>query len=77
MTRAYLGDTFDLHSGGVDLIFPHHENEIAQSECCTGHEFCRHWFHVTHLLVDNAKMSKSLGNLYTLGDLAAKGFTPE
>ena len=75
MTREYLGDTFDLHSGGVDLIFPHHENEIAQSECCTGHEFCRHWFHVTHLLVDGAKMSKSLGNLYTLADLAAKGFT--
>jgi cysteinyl-tRNA synthetase len=75
MTRAYLGDTFDLHSGGVDLIFPHHENEIAQSECCTGKEFCRHWFHVTHLLVDGAKMSKSLGNLYTLADLAAKGFT--
>ena len=75
MTRAYLGDTFDLHSGGVDLIFPHHENEIAQSECCTGHPFCRHWFHITHLLVDGTKMSKSLGNLYTLADLAAKGFT--
>ncbi len=75
MTRAYLGDTFDLHSGGVDLIFPHHENEIAQSECCTGHEFCRHWFHITHLLVDGAKMSKSLGNLYTLADLETKGFT--
>ena len=75
MTRAYLGDTFDLHSGGVDLIFPHHENEIAQSECCTGREFCRHWFHITHLLVDGAKMSKSLGNLYTLADLAAKGHT--
>ncbi len=75
MTRAYLGDTFDLHSGGVDLIFPHHENEIAQSECCTGLEFCRHWFHITHLLVDGAKMSKSLGNLYTRADLAAKGFT--
>jgi cysteinyl-tRNA synthetase len=76
MTRAYLGDTFDLHSGGVDLVFPHHENEIAQSECCSGHEFCRHWFHITHLLVDHAKMSKSLGNLYTLDDLAAKGFSP-
>ena len=76
MTRAYLGDTFDLHSGGVDLIFPHHENEIAQSECCTGHEFCRHWFHITHLLVDGTKMSKSLGNLYTLGDLAEKGYKP-
>ncbi|MFN5962073.1 MAG: cysteine--tRNA ligase [Verrucomicrobiota bacterium] len=76
MTREYLGDTFDLHSGGVDLVFPHHENEIAQSECCSGHEFCRHWFHITHLLVDHAKMSKSLGNLYTLDDLAAKGFSP-
>lgn len=75
MTREYLGDTFDLHSGGVDLIFPHHENEIAQSECCTGREFCRHWFHVTHLLVDGTKMSKSLGNLYTLTDLAEKGFS--
>ena len=74
MIREYLGDTIDLHSGGVDLVFPHHENEIAQSECCTGHEFCRHWFHVTHLLVDGAKMSKSLGNLYTLEELAAKGF---
>lgn len=74
MIREYLGDTIDLHSGGVDLVFPHHENEIAQSECCTGHEFCRHWFHVTHLLVDGAKMSKSLGNLYTLDELAAKGF---
>ena len=76
MTRAYLGDTFDLHSGGEDLIFPHHENEIAQSECCTGHEFCRHWFHVTHLLVDGKKMAKSEGNFYTLGDLTEKGFTP-
>jgi cysteinyl-tRNA synthetase len=75
MTREYLGDTFDLHSGGEDLIFPHHENEIAQSECCTGHTFCHHWFHVTHLLVDGAKMSKSLGNLYTLEDLAVRGFT--
>ncbi len=76
MSREYLGDTFDLHSGGVDLIFPHHENEIAQSECCTGHQFCAHWFHITHLLVDGAKMSKSLGNLYTLSDLAERGFTP-
>ncbi len=76
MTRAYLGDTFDLHSGGVDLIFPHHENEIAQSECCTGHTFCHHWFHIAHLLVDNAKMSKSLGNLYTLADLQQRGYHP-
>lgn len=75
MIQKHLGETIDLHSGGEDLIFPHHENEIAQSECCTGHEFCRHWFHVTHLLVDGAKMSKSLGNLYTLSDLAAKGYS--
>jgi cysteinyl-tRNA synthetase len=73
MAREYLGETFDLHSGGVDLIFPHHENEIAQSQCCTGHAMCHHWFHITHLLVDSAKMSKSLGNLYTLEDLRAKG----
>jgi cysteinyl-tRNA synthetase len=78
MIREYLGDTFDLHSGGVDLVFPHHENEIAQSECCGGeHGFAAHWFHITHLLVDGKKMSKSLGNLYTLADLAAKGCTPE
>ncbi|MDB6135574.1 MAG: cyss: cysteine--trna ligase [Verrucomicrobiales bacterium] len=78
MIREYLGDTFDLHSGGVDLVFPHHENEIAQSECCTeNHGFAAHWFHITHLLVDAKKMSKSLGNLYTLADLVARGFTPE
>lgn len=78
MIREYLGDTFDLHSGGVDLVFPHHENEIAQSECCGGgHGFAAHWFHITHLLVDGKKMSKSLGNLYTLADLAAQGYTPE
>lgn len=76
MSREYLGDTFDLHSGGVDLIFPHHENEIAQSLCATDGEFARHWYHVTHLLVDGGKMSKSLGNLYTLEDLEAKGFSP-
>ena len=80
MIREYLGDTFDLHSGGVDLVFPHHENEIAQSECCADsghHGFAAHWFHITHLLVDGKKMSKSLGNLYTLADLAAKGYSPE
>jgi cysteinyl-tRNA synthetase len=73
MALEFLGETFDLHSGGVDLIFPHHENEIAQSQCSTGKEMCRHWFHVTHLLVDGRKMAKSLGNLYTLDDLAALG----
>ena len=76
MIREYLGDSFDLHSGGVDLVFPHHENEIAQSACACGGQFAAHWFHITHLLVDGGKMSKSLGNLYTLADLEARGFTP-
>mgnify|MGYP000515636892 CR=1 FL=1 len=62
MAQALLGDVFDIHGGGLDLIFPHHENEIAQSECCTGHRLCEHWFHITHLLVDGRKMSKSYGN---------------
>ena len=74
MIREYLGENFDLHSGGVDLVFPHHENEIAQSRCACGGEFAAHWFHITHLLVDGGKMSKSLGNLYTLDDLAGRGF---
>ena len=76
MALEYLGETFDLHSGGIDLVFPHHENEIAQSECCTGRPLCTHWFHITHLLVDGRKMSKSLGNLYTLDQLAAMGHAP-
>ena len=76
MSKKHLGDTIDLHTGGVDLLFPHHENEIAQSECCNGTLFSRHWYHSEHLLVDGRKMSKSLGNLYTLEDLAAKGFSP-
>lgn len=75
MIRQYLGETFDLHSGGVDLIFPHHENEIAQSKCACGGEFARHWFHVTHLMVDGGKMSKSRGNLYTIDDLEERGFS--
>ena len=75
MIREYLGDSFDLHSGGVDLVFPHHENEIAQSECACGGHFAAHWFHITHLVVDGRKMSKSLGNLYTLDDLAERGFS--
>ncbi len=75
MIQEHLGDTFDLHSGGVDLIFPHHENEIAQSKCSYGGGFAQHWFHVTHLLVDGGKMAKSLGNFYTLADLEAKGYT--
>jgi cysteinyl-tRNA synthetase len=76
MSKKILGDTIDLHTGGEDLLFPHHENEIAQSECCNGVPFARHWYHSKHLLVDGAKMSKSLGNLYTLDDLTAKGFSP-
>lgn len=76
MSHKYLGDTFDLHSGGVDLIFPHHENEIAQSRCACGGESARHWFHVTHLLVDGSKMSKSLGNMYTLDQLKEMGYSP-
>ncbi|MEM0896749.1 MAG: cysteine--tRNA ligase, partial [Verrucomicrobiota bacterium] len=73
MAMKYLGNSFDLHSGGVDLCFPHHENEIAQSEAATGENFSRLWFHVEHLMVDGAKMSKSLGNLYALSDIEAKG----
>ena len=76
MSKKYLGETLDLHGGGEDLLFPHHENEIAQSEGCTGHLFSHHWFHTKHLLVDGKKMSKSLGNLYTLDDLIAKDFSP-
>lgn len=76
MSMAYLGESFDMHGGGIDLIFPHHENEIAQSEACTCQPFARHWFHGAHLMVDGHKMSKSLGNLYTLADVRAKGFSP-
>ncbi|MGC4071785.1 MAG: cysteine--tRNA ligase [Nibricoccus sp.] len=76
MSKSILGDTIDLHTGGVDLLFPHHENEIAQSECCNGTQFAKHWYHSEHLLVDGKKMSKSLGNLYTLDDLKAKGVSP-
>ena len=75
MAEALLGKTVDIHAGGVDLIFPHHENEIAQSEACFDKEFCKLWFHVEHLLVDHKKMSKSLGNFYTLRDLLQLGFT--
>ncbi len=76
MIAEHLGDSFDVHSGGVDLVFPHHENEIAQSKCACGGEFARHWFHVSHLMVDGAKMSKSLGNLYTIEQLEEEGFSP-
>jgi cysteinyl-tRNA synthetase len=77
MARSLLGDEIDLHSGGEDNIFPHHECEIAQSCCATGHDlFARFWFHTRFLLVDGDKMSKSKGNFYTLRDLLAKGATP-
>ena len=74
MAMEILGETIDLHGGGADLIFPHHENEIAQCEAATGKAFVRHWFHVSHLLVENRKMSKSLGNLYTLDDVTTRGW---
>lgn len=74
MSQEYLGDTFDIHGGAVDLIFPHHENEIAQSEAKTGKKFCNYFLHGEHLLVDGKKMAKSLNNFYTLKDLEKKGF---
>ena len=74
MAMEYLGDSFDLHAGGEDLMFPHHENEIAQSESVTHKQFARHWMHVRFLLVDGRKMSKSEGNFYTLRDLLLKGY---
>jgi len=76
MIKKHLGETIDLHTGGVDLLFPHHENEIAQSQCCNGTTFARHWYHSEHLLVDGTAMSKSKGNYYTLGDLIEKGYSP-
>lgn len=75
MAGAILGDQLDIHCGGVDNIFPHHEAEIAQTECCTGKPFVRYWLHCAHLMVDGQKMSKSLGNFYTLRDLLGKGFS--
>jgi cysteinyl-tRNA synthetase len=77
MAMKYLGETLDIHTGGVDLAFPHHENEIAQSEALTGKTFVRFWLHSEHLSIDGQKMSKSLGNFYTLRDLLAMGYTPE
>ncbi len=76
MSQEYLGDTFDFHLGGVDLIFPHHENEIAQAEAKTGQKFVNFFVHGEFILVDGKKMAKSLGNIYTLKDLAEKGFEP-
>ncbi|MDQ3584698.1 MAG: cysteine--tRNA ligase [Acidobacteriota bacterium] len=76
MSMKYLGETFDIHCGGVDLIFPHHENEIAQSEGATGKRFVKYWLHGEHLKIDGETMSKSKGNYFTLRDLLEQGFTP-
>jgi cysteinyl-tRNA synthetase len=77
MAIKYLGSTLDIHAGGVDLIFPHHENEIAQSESLTGKPFARFWLHAEFLMVEGQKMSKSLGNYFTLRDVVARGHAPE
>jgi cysteinyl-tRNA synthetase len=77
MSIKYLGETFDLHCGGEDLVFPHHENEIAQSEGATGKPFVRHWFHVKHLMIEDAVMSKSKGNFFTVPDVLAEGHRPD
>lgn len=76
MSMKEFGNTFDIHTGGVDNIFPHHENEIAQSECRTGETFVKYWMHNEHLMVDGKKMSKSLGNFYNLKDLIEKNIDP-
>jgi cysteinyl-tRNA synthetase len=76
MSMKYLGETFDIHCGGVDNIFPHHENEIAQSEAATGKKFVNYWLHNEHLLVEGKKMAKRFGNFFTLRDLVAKGYDP-
>ncbi len=75
MSMKYLGESFDIHTGGVDNIFPHHEDEIAQSEAATGKPFCRYWMHCAHLVVDGKKMSKSLGNFHTLRDVLGRGYS--
>jgi cysteinyl-tRNA synthetase len=77
MAIQYLGATLDIHAGGIDLIFPHHENEIAQSEALTGEQFARFWMHSEFLLVEGQKMSKSLGNFFTLRDILERGYPPE
>jgi cysteinyl-tRNA synthetase len=76
MSMKYLGESFDIHAGGIDLVFPHHENEIAQSEGATGKQFVKYWIHFEHLKVEGETMSKSKGNYYTFRDIAAKGFSP-
>jgi cysteinyl-tRNA synthetase len=75
MSMKYLGETFDIHAGGIDLVFPHHENEVAQSEGATGKQFVRYWIHFEHLKVEGETMSKSKGNYYTFRDVAAKGYS--
>jgi cysteinyl-tRNA synthetase len=77
MAMKYLGETLDIHTGGIDLTFPHHENEIAQSEALTGKPFSRFWLHSEHLIVEGQTMSKSLGNFFTLRDVLEKGYAPE
>jgi cysteinyl-tRNA synthetase len=77
MAIGYLGETLDIHAGGIDLIFPHHENEIAQSESLTGKPFARFWLHAEFLMVEGQKMSKSLGNYFTLRDILGRGYAPE
>jgi cysteinyl-tRNA synthetase len=75
MSMKYLGETFDMHLGGIDLVFPHHENEIAQSEGATGQQFVRYWYHFEHLKVEGETMSKSKGNYYTFRDVAGEGIS--
>ncbi len=77
MSMKYLGETLDIHAGGIDLIFPHHENEIAQSEAATGKQFVRYWFHNEWVLVEGKKMSKRYNNFYTLRDVLSKGYSPK
>ena len=72
MAKKYLGEEIDIHAGGEDLVFPHHENEIAQSECCNGKIFSRYWLHNAFLNIDNRKMSKSLGNFFTVREISEK-----
>src|SRR3954451_4827232 len=76
MAMKYLGETLDIHTGGIDLAFPHHENEIAQSEAATGKPFARYWLHAEHILIESDKMSKSMGNFHTLRDLILLGHKP-
>ena len=77
MSRKYLGQPFDIHTGGIDLVFPHHTNEVAQSECGYGTKFVNYWMHNEHITVNGKKMSKSLGNCFTLNELLNKGYSPE